>query len=318
MNRDTLATRIGDTDIRLLRIFRTVVESGGLTAAEIELNIGKSTISKHISDLELRLKLKLCNRGPAGFSLTEDGEQVLAAAEELLIAVSQFRTEVNEIKEQLAGTIRVSLFDQCASNPESQLASAIHNFNEAAPAVQIELSLEPPNVIEKMVISGQLDLGIIALHRPSTSLNYVPLYGEDMFLYCGVDHPLFATPDAQLSTSDLRRYNYAGVSVNSPNLIVGQQLGFKRAAKVQNEQALAILILSGRYIGFLPDHLAQGFVGRGLMRKILPEETQYRTRFAAVTRKQPAPTRVTKLFLDALKSAHLRKEPTVVSSFAER
>ena len=67
MRRETLATRIGDTDIRLLRIFKTVVESGGLSAAEIELNIGKSTISKHISDLELRLDLKLCNRGPAGF-----------------------------------------------------------------------------------------------------------------------------------------------------------------------------------------------------------------------------------------------------------
>ena len=304
MRRETLATRIGDTDIRLLRIFNTVVESGGLSAAEAELNIGKSTISKHISDLELRLDLKLCNRGPAGFSLTEDGEKVLRAAEDLLISVSQFRTEVNEIKEQLAGTIRISLFDQCASNPESHLARAIHKFNEAAPTVQIELSLEPPNVIEQMVISGQLNLGIIALHRPSTSLRYEPLYGENMFLYCGREHPLFEVPNTELSTKDLRRYNYAGLSVNSPNLIVGQQLGFKRAAKVQNEQALAILILSGRYMGFLPDHLAQEFMDRGLMKKILPDEIQYRTRFAAVTRKQPEPTRVTKLFLEVLLNEH--------------
>ncbi|WP_170566418.1 LysR family transcriptional regulator [Ruegeria atlantica] len=299
-----VASRLGDSDIRLLRVFKTVVESGGLSAAEVELNIGKSTISKHITDLELRLGLKLCTRGPAGFALTEDGAKVLQAADHLLVSVSQFRNEVNEIKEQLGGTIRVSLFDQCASNPDSRLARAIHRFNEAAPSVQIELSLEPPNVIETMVISGQLDIGIIALHRPSTSLNYAPLYGENMFLYCGREHPLFDVPDRRLRTSDLLRYNYVGLSVNSPNLIVGQQLGFRRSAKVQSEQALAILVLSGRYIGYLPDHLAQDFVDQGKMRMVLPGETQYRTRFAAVTRKQPEPTRVTKLFLEVLQSEH--------------
>ncbi len=304
MRTETLTTRIGDTDIRLLRIFKTVVESGGLTAAEVELNVGKSTISKHLSDLELRLDLKLCNRGPAGFSLTNDGEKVLRAADELLLSVSQFRNEVNEIKEKLAGTIRISLFDQCASNPESRLAQAIHRFNHAAPTVQIELSIEPPNVIETMVISGQLDIGIIAMHRPSTSLNYAPLYGENMFLYCGNDHPLFGQSDRDIKIRDLSKFNFAGLSVNSPNLIVGQQLGFRRAAKVQNEHALAILILSGSYLGFLPDHLAQGFVKRGLMKQILPGETQYRTRFAAVTRKQPAPTRVTELFREVLLSEH--------------
>ncbi|WP_170419732.1 LysR family transcriptional regulator [Ruegeria atlantica] len=299
-----VASRIGDSDIRLLRVFKTVVESGGLSAAEVELNIGKSTISKHVTDLELRLGLKLCNRGPAGFSVTEDGAKVLQAADHLLVSVSQFRNEVSEIKEQLGGTIRVSLFDQCASNPESRLARAIHRFNEAAPSVQIELSLEPPNVIETMVISGQLDIGIIALHRPSTSLNYAPLYGENMFLYCGREHPLFKVPDRDLTTSDLLRYNYVGLSVNSPNLIVGQQLGFQRSAKVQSEQALAILILSGRYIGYLPDHLAQDFVDQEKMRIVLPDEARYRTRFAAVTRKQPEPTRVTNLFLEVLRSEH--------------
>ncbi|NOE27229.1 LysR family transcriptional regulator [Ruegeria sp. HKCCD6157] len=304
MSRNKLDTRIGDTDIRLLRVFKTVAESGGITAAEIELNIGKSTISKHLSDLELRLGLKLCNRGPSGFSLTEDGEKVLAAAEDLLISVAQFRTEVNEVKQQLAGSIRVALFDQCTTNPEAQLARTIHKFNEAAPAVHIELSLEPPNVIETMVITGHLDVGIIALHRPSASLDYTPLYGENMFLYCGQEHPLFDRSDPELKLSVLRKFNYAGLNVNSPNLIVGQQLGFRRAAKVQNEQALVILILSGRYLGFLPDHLAQEFVEQGLMKQVLPKEIKYRTRFAAVARKQPAPTRVAKLFLETLVKVH--------------
>ena len=65
----SLMTRIGDADLKLLRIFKAVVDSGGLSAAETELNVGRSTISKQIADLEHRLNLRLRQRGPAGFAL---------------------------------------------------------------------------------------------------------------------------------------------------------------------------------------------------------------------------------------------------------
>ena len=65
--------QVQDVDLRLLRIFVTIVESGGLSAAESRLNIGRSTISTHLSDLEIRLGLKLCKRGRSGFELTDAG-----------------------------------------------------------------------------------------------------------------------------------------------------------------------------------------------------------------------------------------------------
>lgn len=302
--RTSHVTNVSDSDLKLLRVFKAVAESGGISAAEIELNIGKSTISKHISDLELRFDLKLCKRGPAGFSLTEEGERVLQSAEKLLSSVSDFRSELNEIRQKLAGTLRLALFDQCASNPEARFSRAIHAFNKMAPQVEIELSLEPPNVIETMVIGGQIDVGIIAMHRPSNSLNYLPVYGENMYLYCGLGHPFFDRSEDDLTMKEVRGSSYAGILVNSPNLQVGQTLGFRRSAKVQNEQALAILVMSGRYLGFLPDHMAQEFVSRGLIKAVLPSEISYRTTFAAVTAKRTGTNRITSLFWDVLKDEH--------------
>ena len=55
--------QLADVDIRLLRIFRVVAEAGGVSAAELELNIGRSTISRHLKDLETRLGVTLCRRG---------------------------------------------------------------------------------------------------------------------------------------------------------------------------------------------------------------------------------------------------------------
>ena len=64
--------QIQQADIRLLRVFQTIAQAGGLSAAELILNVGRSTISRQLTDLELRLGIKLCDRGPGGFALTEE------------------------------------------------------------------------------------------------------------------------------------------------------------------------------------------------------------------------------------------------------
>ncbi|WP_300405136.1 LysR family transcriptional regulator, partial [uncultured Nocardioides sp.] len=107
-----LIPQIGNADLKLLRIFKTVAECGGISAAESELNTGRSTISKHLSDLETRLGFRLCNRGPAGFFLTDEGAQVLTATDALLESVRDFRTRMNEVRQKLVGTLRIAAFDQ--------------------------------------------------------------------------------------------------------------------------------------------------------------------------------------------------------------
>ncbi len=59
--------QLSDMDLRLLQVFKSVAECGGMAAAELELNIGTSTVSRHMKDLETRLGLTLCRRGRAGF-----------------------------------------------------------------------------------------------------------------------------------------------------------------------------------------------------------------------------------------------------------
>ena len=72
-----LIGQLGDVDLRLLRVFKAVADCGGMAAAELELNIAISTISKHVKDLEQRLGLVLCRRGRGGFALTPEGRQLV-------------------------------------------------------------------------------------------------------------------------------------------------------------------------------------------------------------------------------------------------
>lgn len=305
MVKRALLSSLSDIDIRLLRIFVTVTECGGFAASELELNIGRSTISKHIADLETRIGLILCNRGPAGFSLTEEGDQVLEATRRLLAHIDEFQSEIDNVHTTLTGTLRIGIFDQSTTNPEAQVHRAIRAFDEFAPDVELEFVLDQPSALEARVLDGSLETAIVPLYRRSSSFSYLPLYSEHMTLFCGEHHPLYGLPETKRAEGlDLSQYKYAGYSFNSPNMMAGQNLGVTRAARVKEEEALSLLIQSGRYLGFLADHVAETFLKKGVVWPVCPEDTRYSTDFGAITRKQPKPDRKTLAFLDCLRTAH--------------
>lgn len=304
MAKKLVMNRVTDVDIRLLDIFKTVAACGGFTAAEFELNIGRSTISKHISDLETRVGRKLCHRGPAGFSLTSDGEHVLHATDDLFVAIDNFQEQLDEAHSDLTGKLRIACFDHSSSNPAAKVFKAIQMFRDSAPGVTLDISMQPPNIIEEGVINGRINLGIVPLHRRSPMLNYYDLYNEDMRLYCGQDHVLFGLANKKHDLFDLRKFSYAGLSFNSPNMAIHQNLKLRKSAFVQNEEALTLLILSGRYLGFLPTHTAKPFLESELMHELHNDSVAYTSTMSAIVRKSASTGRRLNTFLDCLTMAH--------------
>lgn len=294
--------QVGDTDLRLLKVFKAVVDCGGMAAAELELNVGRSTISRHVKDLEQRLGLVLCRRGRGGFALTDEGRSVHADTLRLLEALESFRANVGQMHGELAGTLKVGLFDKTVTNPAARIHDAIRAFRLQAPEARLELSVGALNVIEPAVIDGQLHLAIVPDHRRSQSLRYAPLFTEPMHMYAGPGHPLFERPQATLD--DLRGCDFVGLAFHSPNMEATRRFGLRRTATVNDQEAVALLVRSGCYVGFLPEHYAMLFAADRQMRRIGPDELGYTVDFVAVTRRSAAPARLTNAFLEVLQQAH--------------
>ena len=210
-----LLGQLGDMDLRLLRVFKSVVDCGGMAAAELELNIGTSTISRHVKDLEVRLGLTLCRRGRAGFSLTPEGEQIYAETLRLLASTEAFRASIDEIHQRMGGQLGVAVFDKTASNPAAHVAEAIDLFCGRAPGVSLHVHVAPINAIERGVIDGQFNVGVIPGHRRSDSLLYDALFQETMLLYCGARHPLFGVPGEQLTWRDIAQHHGAARKIDT-------------------------------------------------------------------------------------------------------
>ncbi|GHC82756.1 LysR family transcriptional regulator [Pseudorhodoferax aquiterrae] len=300
--------QLDDMDLRLLKVFRSVVQCGGMTAAELELNIGTSTISRHIKDLEIRLGLVLCRRGRAGFALTEEGQRVYDETQRLLASVDVFRSGIDDIHGRMGGALELAVFDKTATNPQARIAEAIALFCAQAPEVQPSLHVASINEIERGVIDGRFALGIIPAHRASRSLRYTELFGETMLLYCGRTHALFGAAHAGLSWARLRQYPFAGLGYHSPNMELSHQERLVRRASGYDQEAIATLVLSGCFLGFLPDHYAAGFVAQGLMQTVAPERFSYACQFVSLLRRSPQPSRAALLFQDCLNTVHARAQ----------
>ncbi|MEH6628707.1 MAG: LysR family transcriptional regulator [Motiliproteus sp.] len=303
MKKGEFKGQLGDVDLRLLRIFRKVVECGGFSAAEVELNISRAAISIAMSDLETRLGFRLCQRGRSGFSLTDEGSQVYDYTLQLLSSLEGFRTQVNALHAQLKGELNIGITDNLVTMPHMRITNALSQLKEQGPDVVINISMTPPNEIELGVLDGRLHIGIVPDLRPLSGLNYLPLYQEQSLLYCSHNHPLFGPAEGVLDPARVGEQDAVVPAYAQTPEIKALHQQLKACATATDREGIAFLILSGRYIGYLPDHFASSWVRDGRMRALLPDRYLYVTQFSAITRKGARANLVLETYLEELKKS---------------
>lgn len=298
--------RVTDVDLRLLRIFQTVVDCGGLSAAEIDLGIGRSTISTHIAELEARLGTRLCQRGRSGFALTTRGKKIYEASLALMKSLDQFRCEVNATNDVMTGELNIGLVDNIIWDKELQLSSVFREFSAISSEIDLTMYVLSPDEIERRLIDGRLHLAIGPVMHELASLSYEHLFDEVNYLYCGRGHPLFNRRDSDITTADLVASQYVkkGYAVNNDLEQANSAMG-KRVVGFHVE-AFALLILSGCYIGFLPEHYAAVWEKTGEVRKLLPQRYEAIVSFAAMTARGRPQTSAQAAFLEKLRDVRGR------------
>ncbi|WP_444910696.1 LysR family transcriptional regulator [Microbulbifer sp. TRSA005] len=298
--KSALGGRLSDIDLRLLRVFREVVRAGGLAPAEVALNIGRSTISVHISDLEARLGMQLClrSRGRADFKLTPEGEQLFEAILELDGHLEAFKSQVNAIQSHLTGNLRLVMPDDVLEIPQLDLPATIAHLRQQAPQLHLEVQLAAPQELELEILAGRADVGINPLHTRRPGLEYQPLFHHQSTLYCGAQHPC-AQAD-QVSEELLTQQELAAPSHAVLSGAAHLYRLFPNRSTANHMAARLAMILSGCFVGFLPNYLAEKYVACGKLKPLLAERFHYRIQNAATFKKNAADHPAVQLFLRAL------------------
>ncbi len=294
---------IGVADLKLLRVFKTVVEAGGFTAACNELNIGLAAISKQISDLEVRFGMKLCTRGREGFYLTEHGKVAYQACLDLFSSITQFRDKLNHARHEMFGELNIGIIDNTITDTQSPVIPALGEIHGLAPKVSVRLHATQLDEIERGVIDGRFTCGIIPVYQEKPDFDYFFLYEEISHLCCSNRHELYDVPTASLTNArienaSLINHFYAKHTHKNPPL----SFPHSNAVAVQVE-AVTMLILTGNYIGFLPEHYIQRYISEGKIKALKPETIRVITPFHLVVKRGAMLNSVVTLFLDALRAS---------------
>jgi len=300
MRENLLPIQLADAHIRLLKIYKTVVESGGFAAAEVELNISRPAISIAISELESLFNMRLCNRGRSGFSTTDQGAQVYQSTLQLLASLQTFKTQVNAINTELIGELNIGITDNLVTIPQMQISNALSKLKQKAPKVVINIRMMPPNEIETAILDSHLHIGVVPDLRKLPGLNYLPLYKEKSQLYCSDRHPLFNQDLNAISDRSLQKYDAVVPSYPQPSEIKKQQRKLHSMATSTDREGVVFLILTGRFIGFLPTHFAEQWISKDKLRAIQPHGREFHTFFSAITRKGARANSILEAFVEEL------------------
>ncbi|WP_166836587.1 LysR family transcriptional regulator [Rheinheimera pleomorphica] len=295
--------QVQDVDLRLLRIFVTIVECGGLSAAESRLNIGRSTISAHLSDLEIRLGVTLCKRGRSGFELTETGRITYQASLELLQQCEAFASTVAGSKHKLSGRVSLAVIDTLVSDPRCGVAQAIAALKQKSDSIQFDLYVCEAREVETAVANDRSLLGIGVSRHPIRGLDYTPLFNETNYLYCGSDHPLFAC-DAHAVSKLLPQAEVISSNYMRDKERRNDGLNYQNSAIAYHDEGIAHLILSGKFIGYLPEHYASYWVEKGLFKAIMPQKYCYQIPVMLITSNNHASSPLAQAMIDAIKRSH--------------
>lgn len=300
--------QLGDIEIKQLKIFKAVVDCGGFSAAETELNISRPTISNHIAALEDRLNITLCKRGRAGFSLTPEGTVVYEQTAHLLTRLEQFRSTINNLGDHPAGKLRIALSDTFSTDPRFKLPQIFHEFYLQAPDVELHVEVEHMKLMEKMVLNNELDLAIIPYHRKFEGLNYIHLVTDEHYVYCGREHPLFNTPEEDISEQIINEHKLVHAGLKPHEEIYHQLAMMNLAAISYHYESRIAMMLSGCFLSFLPEEVAKPYVEKGLLKPVAKEVKHFRLGCAVISKKSSHPNRARDLFLEAIRKIHREAE----------
>ncbi|TCR72730.1 LysR family transcriptional regulator [Rhizobium sp. BK376] len=293
--------RLDNIDLRLLRVFMTLVDAGGFAGAQIALNLSQSTLSTHLADLEKRLGGQLCIRGRKAFRLTDLGQATYEAATRLFIDVENFGHRVAAANGRLTGRLRLGIVDGVITSRELGLQHTLNRLMQPDIDVVIDLTQATPLELEKAVAEGRRDAVIGPFSQQAPGIVYRSLYRELNELYCGKGHPLFDRPDRLIDQSDIERANLSVRAYRQLDDLY--RIGHSKvSASVHQMEAQAMLILSGHYIGFLPKHMAEIWSNAGQMRAIKPGRFGFHSQHFLAFRQSEADRPIIRALLAALVS----------------
>jgi DNA-binding transcriptional LysR family regulator len=196
-------------EVGRLRALLELARCGTMAAAAEALFLTPSAVSQQIAQLEEEADVKLTERIGRGVRLTPAGHALVGHAERVMVVLDEARSELAELRREIAGELRVAAFSSIAS---AVLPDTVKALQHTYP--RLEIVLEEFDPVEGLTAlrSWRTDIALIddlsvVLGDSQESVGVVQVAEDVLYVAVAVDHALSKRPS--LSVADLRHENWA-------------------------------------------------------------------------------------------------------------
>jgi len=148
-------------EIRQLRAFVAIAESGTFTAGALRVHVTQAAISMQIRQLENEIGAKVFVRAPRHVILTEAGEQLLRRARHILREHDAALDEIAELAGAERGRLRIG--SASAMVLTDQLPGILKDLRKQHPAADIAVTSGTSEVLVDQILAGEVDVAFVSL-----------------------------------------------------------------------------------------------------------------------------------------------------------
>jgi len=213
------------------------------------LKVDHTTVSRRISELEKDLAVKLFERKPDGFVLTEDGHRLLSIAEKMeTLGLSVVET-IGAKPSELSGRVRIATMEGIAAY---YLTEKLGEFNAIHPEILIELVTER-HLINLSKREADISISFVPPIGPRLDVRKAGTFKLGLFASADYLETRGMPPDvAALASHDFIDYVVDLVAIAKVHwlldVIEPEHVVFRSSSMAAQQNA----IIAGRGIGLLP------------------------------------------------------------------
>jgi len=256
-----------------LLAFLAVAQERSFTRAAARLGVSQSALSHTIRGLETRLGVRLLTRTTRTVSPSEAGERLMERVAPRFDTIRNAIAGVNELRDQAAGTLRISASENAADTILwPRLAALLPRY----PGIRIEVTAESRFID---IVAERYDIGIRLGSDVAPGMTAVRIGSDQRVVIVGAPaylerHPAPATPQ------DLAHHDCINLRLMSHGEIYGWEL--RRGTHQVNVKVEGTLVfnrpqqilgaaLAGFGLAYLLEDLARAHIAAGRLVAVLPD-----------------------------------------------
>ena len=242
--------------IETFKVFCDLVDLQSFSLAAERNFVTQSAVSQQIRSLEEKFKRRLLERvrGRREVKLTSAGEVFYREAKNVLSAYEQLQENLRGLVGKIGGTVKVATVYSVGLH---ELPPKVGEFMTKFPTAKIDLEYSRTTRVVRDVLSGGVELGVLAFPEPRRGLTITQMPPNRLVLVCPPEHK-FASK-SQIKTKELNGQDFVLFERDTPTrkvtdrILKAHGVEVKKVAEFDNIETIKRAVQVGFGLAIVPE-----------------------------------------------------------------